>query len=184
MATKASFTPDEWTTIVRSPLMAGMAVVFTSGTGPLQAVLEMSVVAKALATDGGHTGNGLIQALHAAVKSGERPAQMAKPASIEQARSQALEQLQRTGVLVDQKAPEDAAEFKAWLSGISMKVAEAAKEGSFLGFGGTQVTDEERAAVADVARALGISPADINAPPDRTTTGGSDAPDFGSTLST
>lgn len=38
---------------------------------------------------------------------------------------------------LDEKAtPEEAAEIKAWLYDVSVKTANAAKEGEFLGFGG------------------------------------------------
>ncbi len=185
MATRETFTAEEWATIFQAPLSAGMAIVFTAHSGPLQAVIEVSAVAKAMASDDGQTSNGLIEALRAAVKNGEKPPKMeTKPESVEQARSQALEQLQQAAALVDAKAPEDAAGFKSWLSGISVKVAEAAKEGSFLGIGGTHVTDDERAAVADVARALGTSPAQMDAPPPAKAPEAPDAPDFGGTVAT
>jgi hypothetical protein len=38
--------------------------------------------------------------------------------------------------LIDSKAPGDAAAFKTWLRHISRAVAEASREGGFLGFGG------------------------------------------------
>lgn len=47
--------------------------------------------------------------------------------------------------------------FKAWLRGISQKVPEASKEGSFLGVGGVQVSDAEKATLADISKALGIN---------------------------
>ena len=55
------------------------------------------------------------------------------------------------------QGPGDAAAFKAWLRGISQKVAEASKEGSFLGVGGVQVSDAEKATLADISNALGIN---------------------------
>ena len=51
----------------------------------------------------------------------------------------------------------DAAPFKAWLVGVAKSVAEAAPEGGFLGFGGAQVSDTEKATVAQIAAALGVS---------------------------
>ena len=52
------------------------------------------------------------------------------------------------------KAPEDTAAFKAWLAQISQSVAEAAKEGGFLGFGGVQVSEAEKATLAEISTAL------------------------------
>ena len=50
----------------------------------------------------------------------------------------AIEALRKVSALLDAKAPEDAATFKAWLRVTAQRVAEAAKEGGFLGFGGVR----------------------------------------------
>ena len=57
--------------------------------------------------------------------------------------------VREVSAILDAKAPGDAAAFKVWLRGISQTVAEASKEGSFLGVGGVQVSDAERATLAD-----------------------------------
>ena len=57
------------------------------------------------------------------------------------------------------KAPDEAAAFKTWLREISQKVAEAAVEGSFLGFGGVRVSDAETATLRDISEALGMASA-------------------------
>ena len=75
----------------------------------------------------------------------------AKPADVVQGSISTLGEVSR---LLDAKAPKDAAVFKAWLRGISQKVAEASKEGGFLGFGGVQVSDAEKATLADINKAL------------------------------
>ncbi len=56
------------------------------------------------------------------------------------------------------KAPDDAAAFKSWLREISQKVAEAAAEGSILGFGGVRVSDAEKATLRNISTALGMAP--------------------------
>ena len=56
--------------------------------------------------------------------------------------------------ILDAKAPEDAAPFKNWLAEISQKVAEASKEGGFLGFGGVRISDAEKATLADIQKTL------------------------------
>ena len=78
----------------------------------------------------------------------------AKPAEVTQ---RAIENLRQVSALLDAKAPADAAGFKAQLRTISQKVAEASKEGGFMGFGGVPVSDAERATLADISRALGTS---------------------------
>ena len=72
--------------------------------------------------------------------------------------AKALESLKAVAALVDSKGGADAVPFKTWLAGIAKSVAEAAPEGGFLGFGGTQVSEAEKATVAEIAAALGVAP--------------------------
>jgi hypothetical protein len=155
MATRADFSPEEWATIYQSPGMAGMVVMLAGKSGPFQAAKEMLAVGRALANQK-ESSNGIISAIVGAATANERPAESAQqPQTLEEARAHALDHLRQTAAIVDAKAPADAAEFKSWLVDVGQKVAEAAKEGGFLGFGGTQVTDEERAAVSELTSALG-----------------------------
>jgi hypothetical protein len=78
----------------------------------------------------------------------------AQPAEVTK---RSVDALAEVGSLLDAKAPGEAAAFKAWLHGISKKVAEAAKEGGFLGFGGVQVSDAEKATIDEVEKALKIT---------------------------
>src|SRR5262249_661751 len=56
------------------------------------------------------------------------------------------------------KASRDEAEgVKRWLVTIAQRVAEAAKEGGFLGFGGIKVSGAEADTIREIARALGES---------------------------
>jgi hypothetical protein len=49
----------------------------------------------------------------------------------------------------------EAQAFKGWLVSIGQKVAEAAKEGGFLGFGGTRVSEQETSALKALSSVLG-----------------------------
>jgi len=50
---------------------------------------------------------------------------------------------------------QEVSEFKEWIQSIAQKVAESAKEGGFLGFGGTAVSMEEQRFLDDLKLALG-----------------------------
>ena len=65
--------------------------------------------------------------------------------------------LSRVCALLYAKAPGDAAAFKIWLRNISQKVAEAAVEGSLLGFSGVRVSDAETATIREIDKALGVT---------------------------
>jgi hypothetical protein len=67
----------------------------------------------------------------------------------------ALAALSAAARIVESRAPDDAPAFKAFLNGVAVKVAEASKEGGFLGFGGVAVSDAEKATLDEVRAALG-----------------------------
>jgi membrane-bound lytic murein transglycosylase B len=62
-----------------------------------------------------------------------------------------LASLREVSAIVDAKAPNEAAAFKAWLRDISQKVAEAAVDG------GVRVSDTETATLRDISKALGTA---------------------------
>ena len=74
-----------------------------------------------------------------------------KPAEI---KTKCIETLRKAGAVVDAKAPRDAGAFKGWLRQISQHVAEASKEGGFLGMGGVPVSDAEKATLTEISSAL------------------------------
>jgi len=161
MATKADFTADEWNQIQRAPFMAGLAVVAASPSGPFGVVKELFAVGKMLGEvklQG--TSNDLIKALVADIEAGEKdlsaPAEL-KGKTPEQVKSYAIESLRQVAALIDKKTkPDEAQGFKQWLVSVAQKVAEAAKEGGFLGFGGTRVSEEEAATIKELSTILGV----------------------------
>lgn len=163
MANKQSFTPDEWTKILESAMLTGMAISATDPSGLWGTVKEAfasrSALDKSMADPGS---NELVRAVIADFETSEGQAKIqgtlrksfadVKPSEFVE---RALDNLRQVSTIVDAKAPGDAAEFKTWLRSISQAVAEAAKEGGFLGVGGVRVSDAERATLADIAKALG-----------------------------
>jgi hypothetical protein len=162
MANKATFTSEEWKQLLESPMLASMAVTAAEPSG-LWGMLQESfaaggMLAKAKADLGT---NELIRAVVADFGSAEGRAAArdglqarlsgSKPA---EARDKAIDGLRQVAALLDAKAPGDAAAFKSWLHSIGQHVAQAAKEGGFLGFGGVQVSDAEKATLADISHAL------------------------------
>jgi hypothetical protein len=161
MATKADFTAEEWNQIRRAPFMAGLAVVAASPSGPFGVVKEMFAVGKMLAevkTQG--SSNDLVKALvadlEASAKEQSAPAEL-KGKGPDEIKSYAIESLRQAAALIEKKAkPEEAQGFKQWLVSVGQKVSEAAKEGGFLGFGGTQVSEQEAATIKELSTALGV----------------------------
>jgi hypothetical protein len=165
MATKANFTPDEWKAILASPMLAGMAVTLAEPSGLWGLMKESFASSFAVLEAKRDAGaNELAKAIAAEMETSEgrsaaRDALKAQltgksPAEI---REQVIAGLTQVGKILDVEAPADAAAFKVWLQGVAEKVAHSASEGGFLGFGGVKVTDAEKASVAEVAKALGVT---------------------------
>jgi hypothetical protein len=161
MATKTDFTQAEWEQIRRAPFIAGLAVVAASPSGPFGVVKEMFAVGKMLAevkTQG--SANELVKSLvtdlEAGAKDQSAPAELSgkKP---EELKSYVLENLRQVSALIGKKAkPDEAQGFNQWLVAVAQKVADAAKEGGFLGFGGTQVSEQEAATIKELSTALAV----------------------------
>jgi hypothetical protein len=162
MADKATFTADEWKLLSQAPTMAALVVVAASPSGPLGVLQESMVVGKILA-DAKAQGSSseLINALVAdlATPEGRQAIQSTELGgkSADQIKNYALDACRKAAALTDQKAPSESAAFKGWLQTIAQKVSEAAREGGFLGFGGTQVSAQETTALTDLRKSLGIA---------------------------
>jgi hypothetical protein len=163
VSTKTDYSAEEWKLVLKAPLMAGLAVVAASPSGPLGVLREMFAVGKLVADTRTQAGaNELLRALVSELSApdarGQIDAAELRGLPPEQLRARALETCRTVAALVDRKAPGEAEEVKRWLLGIAQRTAEAAKEGGFLGFGGVQVSETETGAIRDVARALGVAP--------------------------
>jgi hypothetical protein len=159
MTTKADFTPEEWKTIFTAAPMAGLAITAASPSGPFGVIKEMFAVGHAIGeTLQQGSQNPLINALIADMKArGTKPDRPQNIHSPQDAENAALDNLRKVSEILATKAPAaEGDEFKRWIVGIAKNVAEASNEGGFLGFGGTKVSDAEKAAIAKVAQALGV----------------------------
>ena len=160
MASKTDFTASEWSTLLKAPGWAGIAVVAASPSGPFGVVKEMFAAGKILAEAKTGSENPLVSALVADLTTSEGR-QLAQPKEVsgkkpDEIRALAVDALKQVTSLVDAKAGVDADGFKRWLATLGEHVAHAAKEGGFLGIGGTRVSDKEETALADIRQALGV----------------------------
>ena len=165
MATKADFSADEWKTILGSPMLAGMAVTLAEPSGLWGMMKESMASGQALLAARSDAGASQIaKAIVADIESAEGRSAARESLSAEltgkspaEMKQQILATLTRVGQILDAKAPAEAPAFKAWLKQVAQNVAEASSEGGFLGFGGVQVSEAEKASLADVAKALGTA---------------------------
>jgi hypothetical protein len=157
MSTKADFSVEEWDLLRSSPFMASLLVVAASPSGPIGLIQESAAAGKMIVQTAQTAQTPLLKTLAEDLTqrmSIPKPPPGAKPDQIQAA---AAEILKRTSDLLAQKAtPEEATEVKQWLTKIAQATAEATKEGGFLGFGGTLVSDDEKTALATVNTALSL----------------------------
>jgi hypothetical protein len=164
MADKNSFTAQEWTLLLESVMAAGMAVSMADPGGLWGLLKEGFASGEALVKAKVDPGtNSLIKAVVADLESGpgrgtakqdlQTKFASTAPADV---KATCIEILRQASALLDAKASGDAVAFKTWLGKISQGVAEAAKEGGFLGIGGVPVSDAEKATLAEISRALKI----------------------------
>jgi hypothetical protein len=165
MANKSTFTPDEWTKIMESVMLSGMAVTAAAPSGLIGVLKEsMATGRSVLAAKASPESNELIRAVatdfttsegRQAVREGLKARLLGGDAGDVTNRSMSV--MHEVASLLDSKAPDDAPGFKAWLQHIAAGSAEAATEGGFLGFGGVRVSEREKAAMGELASALGLA---------------------------
>lgn len=160
MSTKADFSADQWDVLRTSPMMAAVLVMTASPSGPVGLVQESSAVGRMILQAADSAQTPLLKSLAEDMKTAIPMAKIPKGASPNNVQDAATEILRRTSGLLEEKAtPEEASEVRQWLTKVAQVTAEAAKEGGFLGMGGTQVSDQEKAAIARVESTLGSAAA-------------------------
>jgi hypothetical protein len=161
MSSKDDFTPDEWTTLIKAPMMVSYAVMGAAPSGGIGVVKEMKAVADSIVDSGEHAPAGsLIRAVVNEIKMNATDGSHGPKETIPsgEIKGRAIELCRDVAQILQSKtADEEASGYKLWLLSVGKSVAEAAKEGGFLIFGGTQVSDSEMEALTEVASALGIN---------------------------
>lgn len=160
MSMKDSFSADEWMTLHRAPISAALAIVTADPGGLLGAVKEGGALAASMRNAVKVGAPGLVQELISDLKEHKlKPNDLGIPKakSKQEAQTNALAALKAAAELVDAKVPEHAAGFKSWLNEVARNVAEASREGGFLGIGGERISDAEEEMLTAVSGALGLA---------------------------
>ena len=148
MTTKSDFTEEEWSRIVRAPMVAGLAISLADPGGPIEAAKESMATLKR-ATNPPSREQLLAEValeIQALTQQRHNPLSGYKPTTEGQPGEQVLEELRAVHAIVAGKAtPEETAAFGRWLVATAQAAADAAKEGGFIGFGSQQVSEREQA---------------------------------------
>jgi hypothetical protein len=161
MTTKADFTEDEWATLVRSPMVAGMAITLADPGGPIEVAKEAYAVLKFATGSSTEQRDDLVGELAGEVRGlaeqRKNPVGDFKPRGA-LAGKEIVDELSRANEIVTAKAsPEEAEAFRAWILECAQSAADAAKEGGFMGFRAEQVSQGEKDMLAQISSALGVS---------------------------
>jgi hypothetical protein len=157
MTTKSDFTEEEWIRVRRAPFVAGMAISLADPGGPIELAKESTASLKS-ATNPPTREQLLAEIaldLQAMTQQRQNPLSGFKPTNASLAGQQILDELRAVIAIVSSKAAaEEIAAFKEWLLTTAQAAADAAKEGGFMGFHATQVSQGEKTMLDQVRTAI------------------------------
>jgi hypothetical protein len=144
MTTKSEFNADEWEHVARAPALAGVMVALADRGGTFRESLALGKAYAAAKRDGGSE---LLEELVASPPSLDRES-IGGPDQIPEKIGEAVR-------IVEEKAtPEEAEDYRQFILRLADVVAHAHKEGGVLGMGGKEVSQEEQAALDQLASTL------------------------------
>ena len=160
MSVKDRFTPEEWRSLLKAPMLVSYAVAGASPSREDGFIQEMSAVADAIIEGGqGATKDSLLAAVVADIVANAADEQrgQTEKLSVKEVRQRALENCRSVAHLLQTKASaEEAGEYKTWVIGVAHKVAKAAKEGGLFGYGGEQISGAEVEIINEIGEAIAV----------------------------
>lgn len=148
MTEKSAFNAEEWSKVTQGPALAALTVIAADRGGTIRESLSLGR-AYAEARRGG---DGLLEE----VVSSAPQLDPSEVGSREQLGERAKAGLREAVGLLEQKAtPEEVEAYRRFVLDVADTVAHAHKEGGFLGIGGKEVSDSERAVLDELAATLG-----------------------------
>lgn len=162
MATREDFAEVEWAVICDAAHAAGFAMMLVGHSGLFGSMKEMLVAGRTAAA-GLSSESELVRAIcqpEAMAPMRERLTEAMTDAEGLDPRDilagKAVEWLQEAVAVVRKKAPEDAEAYQQWVIESAETMANASKEGGFLGMGGQRVSDAEAALLAALRAAVAV----------------------------
>ena len=170
MGVRESFDDDEWFLLGSLPAMIAAAMSSASPGGTIREML--AGMRRTVEGRRDHPDSELVGALLEKAAGWDEAKEKAKDyrarldarlgeagvTTRESLHEQVVADCARAAALVDARcAPDEANAYKSWCVAIARDVANAAKEGGFLGFGGERVSEAERETMARIEGALGVA---------------------------
>jgi hypothetical protein len=158
MTAKSDFTAEEWIQVRRAPFVAGMAISLADPGGPIEVAKESMATIKS-ATNPPSREQLLAEValdIQSMTQQKQNPLGDFKLSKGTPAGEQILDELRAVkGIVTSNATPEEGAAFSQWLITTAQAAADAAKEGGFMGFGATRVSEGEKDMLDRVRSALG-----------------------------
>jgi hypothetical protein len=155
MAEETTFTLEEWETLRKAPVLAGMAVATASKSGQWGSVREEAALYDAIDKTAADSSEiSLIQELAVSIKAS--PPAVFSASETPDYYNRALAECTAASNVLDARIELVAAQrYRNWVVSVGQHVAEASKEGAFLGLiGGKRVSEEEARTLNEIAVAL------------------------------
>ncbi len=148
MTAKSDFTEEEWKTVLQGPPSAGLLVATAQRGGTFRESLSM---AKAyVEARQRHGGSELLDEITAAKPEIDHT----RFGTVEELKQHCLQNItDAVGVLAAKGSPEEVDDYRGFVKSLAEHVAEAHREG-LLGLSGERVSDAEREALEEIAKAL------------------------------
>ena len=167
MADKSTFTAEEWGALREAPQLVSLAIA-TAGASGLFGTMKEAFSSSASLIEAMKSDNALLRAICSREEIAEAQQALRDVAkesrgsdfelTKERISTRALDRLRGAlDVLQRKGSPGDYDAYANFVKSLGKRVAEAAKEGSFLGFGGERVSEGERQMLAKLDRALAPS---------------------------
>jgi len=156
MSTKNDYNAEEWKAIASAPVAAGLFITLADTSGPIGIAKEAMAVGRAITDAAEGQTPEIVKAIATSMKDSGRPEtpDLPKKASREQSRIALTSTIRNAVDAVERHSPGEVQAYKTWLTTIAQKVAEASKEGGFLGMGGTLVSQNETQALEELSQVL------------------------------
>ena len=145
MTKKADFNAEEWSTVAEGPLLAGMRVIASDRGGTIRESFAVGQAYTAAREQAG--GSELVDELVASPPGLDRS--KIEGGDVAAASTERLREAVR--ILEEKATPEELEAYGRFVLSVAEAAANAHKEGGFLGVGGQQVSEAERAALDEIA---------------------------------
>lgn len=158
------YTNEEWKALIETPVTVSRAIIAVSPSGAVGTSQEVLAMRNSLKDVLQKTSNPLLQTVRQHLQSQENAEAIWRDVQTSfkdrwdaaNVRQIALSTCQRCVSLLKKSSAQDAQAYKEFVYTVARKVAEAAKEGGFMGIGGKAISDAEQSLLNDISNTLGI----------------------------